>query len=131
MVTLSSVDVSCRECLASIRRLALRRGLWFKVLNQFERAAVELTIMTLERVRSFSLRRVLTCIASKVLEAVKARSIKAKALEVGRSLAERVAQLAFRLGNRRALAWARDPGFIMYLGISWLNTSPIFRGSAS
>jgi hypothetical protein len=46
---------------------------------------------------------------------------------IGRVLAERVARIAERLGNKRAGEWAEDPSFVMYLGVSWLNTPPVFR----
>jgi hypothetical protein len=48
-------------------------------------------------------------------------------MAIGRALAERIARVAERLGNKRAREWTRDLGFVMYLGVGWLNTSPVFR----
>jgi len=126
---LTFFDVSNREALVRLKTMAVRKGLWFKVLDVVERAVVDLTIRVVERVRSPRLKEALRSIASKVVDALKAKSFKERALAVGRALAERVARVAERLGCRRAGEWARDPGFAMYLGVSWLNTSPVFRCS--
>jgi len=124
---LTPPDVSSRKGLVELKTIAVRRGLWFKVLNALERAVVDLTIKVVERVRSSTLKDVLRSIASKVVEALRARSFKERAMTIGRVLVERIARIAERFGNKRAREWARDPGFVMYLGVSWLNTSPVFR----
>jgi len=120
-------DIRDRESLLRLKSVALRRGLWFKALSAVERAVVDLTIRVVERVRSSVLMEALRSIASKIANALRARSFKERALAVGLVLAERVARAAERLGCERAREWARDPGFAMYLGVSWLNTSPVFR----
>jgi len=124
---LTPLDVSNREGLAKLKTLAVRRGLWFKVLSAVERAVVDLTLKVVERVRSSVLKEVLKSIASKVVEALKSRSFKERAMAIGRALAERLVRIAERLGNKRAREWAEDPRFVMYLGVSWLNTPPMFR----
>jgi hypothetical protein len=120
-------DVDSREGLAKLKTLAIRRGLWFKVLNALERVVVDLTIKVVERVRSSTLRSVLKSIASKVMEVLKARAFKERAVAIGRVLLERLVRIAEKLGCKGAGEWAEDPGFVMYLGVSWLNTSPVFR----
>jgi len=120
-------DVDSREGLAKLKAIAVRRGLWFKILSALERAVVDLTIKVVERVRSSTLRSILKSIASKVIEVLKSRSFKERALAIGRVLVERFVRIAERLGCKRAKEWTRDPGFVMYLGVSWLNTSPVFR----
>jgi hypothetical protein len=80
-----------------------------------------------ERVRSSVLKEVLRSIASKVIEALKSRSFKERAMAIGRVLAERHARIAERLGNKRAREWAEDPNFVMYLGATWLNTPRMFK----
>jgi len=124
---LTPLDVSNREGLAKLKTLAVRRGLWFKVLSAVERAVVDLTLKVVERVRSSVLKEALKSIASKVVEALKSRSFKERAMAIGRVLAERLVRIAERLGNKRAREWAEDPGFVMYLGVSWLNTPSMFR----
>jgi hypothetical protein len=120
-------DVDSREGLAKLKAIAVRRGLWFKILSALERAVVDLTIKVVERVRSSTLRSVLKSIASKVMKVLEARSFKERAVAIGRVLLERLVRIAEKLGCKRAKEWARDPGFVMYLGVSWLNTSPVFR----
>jgi len=124
---LTPLDVSNKEGLAKLKTIAMRRGLWFKVLSAVERAVVDLTLKVVERVRSSVLKEVLKSIASKVVEALKSRSFKERAMAIGRALAERLVRVAERLGNKRAREWAEDLGFVMYLGVSWLNTPPMFR----
>jgi hypothetical protein len=80
-------------------------------------------------VRSPTLREALRFIASKIVNAFKARSFRERAIVIGRVLAERVVHIAERLGNKSASKWAKDLNFVMFLGVSWLNTPPIFRGS--
>jgi len=120
-------DIRDREGLLRLKSVALRRGLWFKALSAVERAVVDLTIRVVERVRSSALMEALRSIASKIANALRARSFKERAMAIGEALAERVARAAERLGCEKAKEWARDPGFAMYLGVSWLNTSPVFR----
>jgi hypothetical protein len=124
---LTHLDVSNKEGLAELKAIAVRRRLWFKVLSAAERAIVDLTLKVVERVRSSVLKEVLKSIASKVIEALKSRSFKERAMAIGRVLAERHARIAERLGNKRAREWAEDPNFVMYLGASWLNTPRMFR----
>jgi hypothetical protein len=78
-------------------------------------------------VRSSTLKEALRSIASKVVEALRARSFKERAMAIGQVLTERIARIAERLGNKRARKWTEDSDFVMYLGVSWLNTPPMFR----
>jgi hypothetical protein len=75
-------------------------------------------LKVVERVRSSVLRGILKSIASKVVEALKSRSFKERAMAIGRALAERLARIAEKLENKRAREWAKDPNFVMYLGVS-------------
>jgi hypothetical protein len=124
---LTSLDVSSREGLAKLKTIAVRRNLWFKALSTMERAIVDLTIRVVERVRSSVLKGALKAIASKIVEALKAKSFRERAIVIGRALAERLVRIAERLGNKRAREWAENPSFVVYLGVSWLNTPPMFR----
>jgi len=120
-------DVTRREDLIRLKLVAVRRGLWFRVLDAVERAIVDLAIRVVERVKSSQLKGVLTSIASKIVGALKARAFRERAMAVGRILAERIARIAERLGVKDARRWVEEVGFTMYLGVSWLNSSPIFR----
>jgi hypothetical protein len=125
LLALSNVD--SREEVVKLKAIAIRRGLWFKVLSALERAVVDLTIKVVERVRSPVLKEALKSIASKVIEALKSRSFKERAMAIGRALVEKLVRVAKSLGCKRAREWAEDPSFVMYLGVGWLNTPPIFR----
>jgi hypothetical protein len=114
-----------REGLEGLRRRALRSKAWFR-LERVERAVVELTIKVVERVRSSTLARMILGIADKLRQWVKP-SLKELALSVGRPLAERIARVAEAWGNREAKKWPKDPGFMLYLGMSWLNTPKALR----
>jgi hypothetical protein len=48
-------------------------------------------------------------------------SFKEMALSVGRLLAERTVRIAEAWGNHEAKEWLKEQGFIIYLGVSWLN----------
>jgi len=93
---LTSLDVSSREGLAKLKTIAVRRNLWFKALSTMERAIVDLTIRVVERVRSSVLKGVLKAIASKIVEALKAKSFRERAIVIGRALAERLVRIAER-----------------------------------
>jgi hypothetical protein len=56
---LTSLDASDKEELAKLKAIAVRRGLWFKVLSAAERAIVDLTLKVVKRVRSSVLKEVL------------------------------------------------------------------------
>jgi len=79
-------DVSNREDVVKLKTLAVRRGLWFKALSALERATVDLTIRVVEKVRSPTLKSVLRSIAFKVIEALKSRSFKERAVAIGQAL---------------------------------------------
>jgi len=114
-----------REGLERVKKRALRFKAWFK-LDRFERAAIDLTIRVVERVRNSTLAQVILRIVDKLRQWLKP-SLKERALNIGRPLAEKVSRIAQAWGNRKAKAWANDSNFIFYLGISWLNTSIIYR----
>jgi hypothetical protein len=116
-----------REDVVKLKTLAVRRGLWFKALSALERTLVDLTIRVVERVRSPTLREALRFTASKIVNAFKARSFRKRAIVIGR-FSLRAVHIAGRLGNKSASKWAKDLSFVMYLGVSWLNTPPILRG---
>ena len=111
--------------LARMKTRAMRRGVWFRVLNRLERASVDLTIKVVEKVQSSLLSKLLGAIImklSKALESKVARMMR----EVGSDLAQKVSLIAQTWGNRSAVRWAVDKGFIQYLTITHMNTSPMF-----
>jgi hypothetical protein len=114
-----------REGLEGLRRRALRSKAWFR-LERVERAVVELTIKVVDRVKNATLARIIFGIADKLRQWMKP-SLKEVALSIGRPLAEKAARIAEAWGNHEAKEWLRDLGFILYLGVSWLNTPKPLR----
>jgi hypothetical protein len=108
-----------KEGLVFLKRRALRSKAWFR-LDSLERAVVDLTIKVVERVRSSTLAGIILGIAEKLRQWMKP-SFKEMALSVGRLLAERAVRIAEAWGGREAKEWLKELGFIIYLGVSWLN----------
>jgi len=102
--------------LMSLKRRALRKRVWFRVLDRAERAIVDLTIRIVKTVRSSTLKEMLMIISKKLMDAMESQ-IQKITETVGRLLAQKIARLAFSWGNRRALKWAKNPSFIRYLSM--------------
>ena len=115
-----------RAELVRVRRMAVRRGVWFKVLSRIERLQVDLTIKVVERVRSLMLARALRSILKKLFEAMESR-ISRLMREVGLPLARRLSVIAENWGYRYAEKWVNDPGFIKFLAVTYMNTPALFR----
>jgi hypothetical protein len=109
-----------REALVRIRLKALRCGFWFNKLSRDERNFMELVIKVTNRVRSFLLTKLLSCIVKKLLDALKGEVAWLRE-SVGISLAQKLSGFAQGWGNRSATKWSEDPGFIKYLTIMYLN----------
>jgi hypothetical protein len=116
-----------RSLLANVRIRALRRGLWFKVLNRLERAGVDLTLKVVDKVRSSVLTKMLTSIVAKLSEALESRVARTMR-EVGYTLAQQLSRIAQEWGNKSAAKWKADHGFVQYLAVMCLNNSPMFNG---
>lgn len=108
--------------LFEVKRVALRKGLWFKVLSGLERAVVDLTLRCVDRVRSARLVEVLATIVVKLKLAAEGAGCRA-VRSVGYFLARRVSECAVRLGYAAAAAWAWDGGFARFLAVMHLNAS--------
>lgn len=118
--------VMTRDVLVSIRRVAMRRRVWFRVLDRCERAVVSLTIRCVERVRSVRLAMIVTVIVDKLKEAVKGR-VERLMGTVGRSLAQKLSGVALGWGNKSASRWMEDRDFIRFLAVSHMNTPGLYR----
>jgi len=113
--------------LLSVRRKALRKRAWFRVLGNEERILVNLTIRCVKVVRSTLLAGMIKCIVAKLEDAMKSRTVEF-VKSVGSSLARKVAYIAVSWGNSGAKEWASDVSFARYLGIIRMNTSRVFEG---
>ncbi|MFQ6127105.1 MAG: hypothetical protein ACE5R6_21220 [Candidatus Heimdallarchaeota archaeon] len=115
-----------RDELIRVRTRALRRGVWFSALTKGERAMMDLTIRVVERVRSHLLAKVLTSVVKKLMDAMEG-GVARLMRTVGRSLARRLSGIARAWGNKSAVRWAEEPGFIQYLSIMHMNTPAAFK----
>ena len=104
-----------REWLVSMRKVALRRRVWFGVLTRVERGVVDLTIRCVDKVRSGRLALAISRIVCKVLNASKSRFLE-RVDKVGYDLAERISKIAVGWGYTEASGWRQDLGFVRYLG---------------
>ena len=104
-------------------RIALRTGKYFK-LHPTERAILLLASRIVVRVRSQTLRDILLKIFEKISDKL---TLKIKAYLIGLEIAHRRVEQALALGYRRALEWLRDLNYILYLGLSYLNTPPLYQ----
>lgn len=112
--------------LSRLIKQAQRGGVLFKCLKVAEYMFVRLVVKLTSEVRSFILARALAPIVKRLVEALQgARDLMVKVLgevnywmrEAGRALAERLAKVAVSWGNKSALKWVNDEGFIRYLTI--------------
>ncbi len=119
---LSTQGLMTKEWLVSMRRMALRRRVWFGVLSRVERGVVDLTIKCVDRVRSGRLALAISRIVCKILNAFKSRFLM-RVDRVGYDLAERISKIAVGWGYVGASSWRRDLGFIRYLGVNAVGNS--------
>jgi len=92
--------------LAGMKLRALRRRVWFRVLDRVERGLLDLTIRWVDNVRSGRLTETLLRILVKLARAMEQGM--ARVLVVGRELALRASMLALEWGNGQAYAWRFD-----------------------
>jgi len=111
-----------------LKRRALRKRVWFKILDRAERAIVDLTIRIVKKIRSSTLKEILMTISEKLMEAMESQVARFTET-IGRPLAQKIAKLAYSWGNQKSLEWAKDSSFARYLTIMELNTPRILKGT--
>lgn len=102
--------------LAKVRLLAVRRHVFFRVLNRVERGLVYLVSKVTKSVRSRVLADALRSIVEKLLDAMESK-VEQHMRHVGVQLAEKISRIAQGWGNRTAHEWLKDSSFIRYLTI--------------
>ena len=112
--------------LASLRRRALRKGMWFKALSKIEISVCNLTIKAVITIKSDKLLKALTAIVDK-LRSVLESPVSFLTRTVGRQLASALAHVACSWGHRGARSWASDDGFARYLAVCYMNTPAYYR----
>jgi len=115
-----------RSKLVEIKRRALRRGVWFKVLSHMERVQIDLTIRVVDKVRSSFLAKVLHPLLRKLLDAMESnvwRLVKT----VGADLAHKISEAGKKLGCKRVEEWVKDLNFIRFLTVMHMNTPGLYK----
>ena len=106
--------------LSQTRKLALRRGVWFRALNRVERAITDLTLQCVDTIKSGKLAKLLTAIMDKLQSAMES-IIDRLVRTIGVSLAQKVSRTAVGWGNQSAKSWASDLSFAAYLAATQTN----------
>lgn len=109
--------------LARIKLIAMRQGVWFKVLNRLERGLLDLSLKVIKKIRSKVLAISILSITEKILNALK-NKVRLCMWQIGAPIAEKISQIAQKWGHRTAYEWANNPGFIWYLTIIKVNSHP-------
>ena len=112
-----------RKALARLRLKAIRRGVWFRVLKERERRLLELTLDVVEKIRSLLLAKLVSQIVGKLLNALEGEVSRLMRMK-GRSLAQKLGQIAQTWGNKSAVRWPDDMGFVKFVTVMNL---PLFR----
>lgn len=113
--------------LSIIKRKAMRRGLWFKVLDKVERAIINLTIRCVRRIRSLKLAGIVSTIMDKLTRVMRSR-VGRLMEKVGHHLAKKLSWIAQSWGCASAVGWAQEPTFIQYLTVMYMNAPTMFKG---
>lgn len=106
--------------IVEVRRKAMRRRVWYKVLSRIERSILNLTVRCVEKIRSTTLTKIVTVILTKLNEVMESQ-IEKMVRTVGRSIAQKVSRIAQKWGNKSSATWSKHKGFIQYLTIMDLN----------
>ena len=105
-----------RGFLMNMRRRALRRRVWYKVLDDLERGIVSLAAQVVDRVESVVLGVVLVKIGAKLKRALTSDVVRLM-YEYGIEKARQFSDQAVEWGNRRASSWVSDHAFTRYLAV--------------
>jgi transcriptional regulator with XRE-family HTH domain len=109
------------EFLLSFKRKALRKGVWFKALDNVERNIINLTAKVVDRVESALLGVTIVKILSKLLEPLKSSFM--RKIGLGMKRASEIVAQAQVWGNQNAESWVIDEGFVRYLTLLEMNTT--------
>ena len=108
------------DFLISVKRKALRKGVWYRSLTEIERGILSLTAQVVERVDSEVLGVELVKIIAKLRDDFKGEFVKRMETFGFRRIKE-IVGMARLWGNDVAGLWGRDVGFVRYLTAMSLN----------
>jgi hypothetical protein len=107
--------------LALSKKLALRRGVWFRLLSRVERGLIDLTVQCVDKIKSGKLAKVVTAIMDKLKFAMESTMDKL-VRTAGLPLARKVSNTAVSWGNHLASEWAENRAFAKFLAINFAKT---------
>ena len=106
------------EILTQVKKLALRRRVWFRLLSRVERGIIDLTVKCLDNIKSVKLAKLLTAIIGKLQSAMES-TVERLVRNFGLSLARKISNIAVSWGNRLASMWSDDPAFARFLVVNF------------
>ena len=106
------------QALAQTKRFALRRGIWYRILNRIERATIDLTVRYVDNVKSSKLAKMITAIVDKLQTAMQSRLDRLVGT-VGVALTIRISETAIKWGNKNAHSWTNDLAFARFLVVNY------------
>jgi hypothetical protein len=106
------------RALAEAKKIALRRGVWFRLLNRVERGILDLTVKYVNTIKSRKLAIVVTAIIGKLQSAIES-TVDKLVRTIGLPLARKISNIAVSWGNRLASVWADDCSFAKFLVLNF------------
>jgi len=117
-----------RGFLTTVRRNALRRGVWFSALDGLERGILTLASSVVDEIRSTDLSIMLVKIIAKLKKAAVGKFV--RHIETfGRIRASQIREQAERFGYQHASDLNSDAGFIRFLAFLDFNQPIGWRGT--
>jgi hypothetical protein len=104
--------------LTQVKKLALRRRVWFRLLSRVERGIIDLTIKCLDNIKSVKLAKLLTAIIGKLQSAMES-TVDRLVRNFGLSLARKISNIAVSWGNPLASMWSDDLAFARFLVVNF------------
>ena len=108
------------QYLTSVKRKALRKGVWYSSLDRVERGIINLTAHIVDRVDSEILGVEIVKILVKLVKAMKSGFVRHMEM-FGLGRVFELSRLAVEWGNSVAKGWAYDTGFVGYVSMMDLN----------
>jgi len=110
-----------RNVLVRLKRISIRNKSWFTMLSWKQRRFIDATIMTVDKIRSLLILRILAPLIRRLLTA-NGGNIESGALaligegayRMMKNVAEKIIGIAQKWGNKSAYEWL-DEGFVKYL----------------
>jgi hypothetical protein len=124
-----------RKFLSKLKQKSIRsNNSWYHVLSVDKRRFIDAVILTVDKIRSSLLLKILTGFVEKLFRAIGGvrglmGDLGFEMQNFGYPSAQRVSVIAAKWGNNLAANWSNDAGFIRYLAVIYMNNHPIFKVS--